>query len=433
LNERIWCTRDLIVASKGSAISSEQTRTTTSKTTPRTAERDDAQPAEYNARGTWIASGAHFAHDLYPSFIGVLVPAVQAKLGIPLAMAALMVPAQQMPSVLQPFIGYFADRTSKKLFVVLTPATAAVSLSMIGLAPSLWVILLLLLVSGLSSAAFHAPTISLVGEYGGNKMGRAMAIFMAGGEMSRTIGPLIITAAIALFTLEGSAVVMVFGIAASVILYFTIDTTQSDAAARSAKHARIRPLIKARLRPLTGLFGYSIVKAVATVPFHFFLVAMLIDKGRGPWYAGIALSFLFGAGVIGGFIGGSVSDRFGRKQTLTIVALATTPLFYLYLFLENGSWWVISVLVLAGMVSMSVRPISLAQAQELMPEARGPMAGMMLATGFVTMSIASIGFGALADWIGIQTAFWIISALPIAALPFIAMLPQHGEPLAKPR
>jgi FSR family fosmidomycin resistance protein-like MFS transporter len=120
-------------------------------------------------------------------------------------------------------------------------------------------------------------------------------------------------------------------------------------------------------------------------------------------------------GVIGGFIGGSVSDRICRKKTLVIVTLLTAPLFYLYLWLEDGSWWVLSILVIAGMVSMSVRPVNLAQTQELFPEARGPIAGLMLATGFVTMSLASIGFGTLADTIGIETAFWIIASMSFAA------------------
>jgi MFS transporter, FSR family, fosmidomycin resistance protein len=418
------------VASKGSSIAGEQTQTPAAKA--ETAEKTTPREGEYNAKGTWIASGAHFAHDLYPSYIGVLIPFVQSKLGISLALASLMVPAQQMPSILQPFIGYFADRTSRRLFVVLTPGIAGLSLSMIGLAPHLAVVILLLLVSGLASAAFHAPAVAMVGEFGGPKMGRAMAIFMAGGELARTVGPLVITAAIALFTFEGSFVVMVFGIAASVILYFTLDTTEADARARAGNSVPIKPLIKARMKPLTGLFGYSIVKAIATVPFHFFLVALLVSKGYSEWYAGFALSILFGAGVIGGFIGGSVSDRIGRKKTLVAAAIATAPLFYLYLYLEDGSWWVLSLLVVAGMVSMSVRPISLAQAQELFPEARGPMAGMMLAVGFVTMSLASIGFGALADTIGIETAFWIIASMSFLALPFIAMLPQQGEPLAQP-
>jgi MFS transporter, FSR family, fosmidomycin resistance protein len=423
----------LDVVSKGSSLSGDRSEVVTDQVETTVAAGEAEKDEAYNAKGTWIASGAHFAHDLYPSYIGVLIPFVQSKLGISLALASLMVPAQQMPSILQPFIGYFADRTSRRLFVVLTPGIAALSLSMIGLAPHLAVVILLLLVSGLASAAFHAPAVAMVGEFGGPKMGRAMAIFMAGGELARTIGPLVITAAIALFTFEGSFVVMVFGLSASAILYFTLDTSEGDARARAGNQAAIKPLVKARLKPLTGLFGYSIVKAIATVPFHFFLVALLVSKGYSEWYAGIALSILFGAGVIGGFIGGSVSDRIGRKKTLIFAALSTAPLFYLYLYLEDGSWWVLSILVVAGMVSMSVRPISLAQAQELFPEARGPMAGMMLAVGFVTMSLSSIGFGAMADWIGIETSFWIVASMSFVALPFIALLPRQGEPLAQPK
>lgn len=420
------------MVSKGSSLAGDHSGDTADQVDAPAAEQADEEEDEYNAKGTWIASGAHFAHDLYPSYIGVLIPFVQSKLGISLALASLMVPAQQMPSILQPFIGYFADRTSRRLFVVLTPGIAALSLSMIGLAPHIAIVIMLLLVSGLASAAFHAPAVAMVGEFGGPKLGRAMAIFMAGGELARTLGPLVITAAIALFTFEGSFVVLVFGVAASIILYFTLDTTKGDERARAGNQAAIKPLVKARLRPLTGLFGYSIIKAIATVPFHFFLVALLVSKGYSEWYAGIALSILFGSGVIGGFIGGSISDRIGRKPTLIGAAVATAPLFYIYLLLENGSWWVLSLIALAGMVSMSVRAISLAQAQELLPEARGPVAGMMLATGFVSMSLGSIVFGSLADWIGIQTAFYIIAALPFAALPFIALLPQQGEPLAQP-
>jgi MFS transporter, FSR family, fosmidomycin resistance protein len=420
------------VVSKGSSIAGDRSGVVSDQADSVTAEQAEEEEDEYNAKGTWIASGAHFAHDLYPSYIGVLIPYVQQQLGIPLALASLMVPAQQMPSILQPFIGYFADRTSRRLFVVLTPGIAALSLSMIGLAPHLAVVILLLLVSGLASAAFHAPAVAMVGEFGGKKMGRAMAIFMAGGELARTVGPLVITAAIALFTFRGSFVVLVFGVSASIILYFTLDTTKGDARAKAGNQAALKPLLKARLKPLTGLFGYSIIKAIATVPFHFFLVALLVSKGYSEWYAGFALSILFGAGVIGGFIGGSVSDRIGRRKTLTAVTLATAPLFYLYLYLEDGSWWVLSLLVVAGMVSMSVRPVNLAQTQELFPEARGPMAGMMLATGFVTMSLASIGFGAMADTIGIERAFWIIASMSFVALPFIALLPKAGEPLAQP-
>lgn len=373
-----------------------------------------------------VASFAHFAHDLYPSFIGPLVPAIQEKLGISLAMASLMVPAQQLPSVFQPFVGYLADRTSRRWFVVLSPATAAVSLSSLGLAPNLAVVLLLLLVSGLSSATFHAPAVALVGEFGGRRMGRAMAIFMAGGELSRTLGPIIITGAIALFTLEGSFIVMVVGLAASVVLYLTLDTSVTDARRHAEARVELGPILRARRRPLAALLGYSVLTGVATTPLHFFLVKYLDEKWGSEWYASFALSTLFAAGIIGGLAGGTLSDRIGRRRMLLLFTALTSPLLALYLWIDNGTPWVLPVLVVAGAVTMAPRTVILALGAELLPEARGPMAGLLLALGFVSMSLAALAFGAFADAVGIVSAYWVVPAIWLLALPLIAMLPERG-------
>jgi FSR family fosmidomycin resistance protein-like MFS transporter len=392
----------------------------------------EAEEDVYDPKGVAATAFAHFSHDMYPSFIGPLVDPIQQKLGLSLAMASLMVPAQQLPSIFQPFIGYLADRTSRRWFVVISPATAAISLSSLGLAPNLAVVLLLLLVSGLSSATFHAPAVALVGEYGGRRMGRAMSIFMAGGELARTIGPLVITGAIALFTLEGSFVVMTVGIAASIILYFTLDTSATDARRHDAPSVDIRPILRARRRPIGGLLAYSILTGIATTPFHFFLVKFLVEKGYSDWYGGFALSTLFASGIVGGLVGGNLSDHIGRRALLVICTAATPPLIYIYLWLENGSWWVLAVLAVAGAVTMAPRSVTLAVAAEMLPEARGPMAGLMLALGFVSMSIAALLFGAFADQVGIVDAYWFVPALWFLALPCVALLPRRGERLAMP-
>ncbi len=386
-----------------------------------------APVSSFDARSTFIVSGAHLSHDIYGSFMGVLIPAVQEKLGISLAMVSLMIPAQQMPSIVQPFVGYLADRTTRKWFVVLAPAVAAISLSTVGLAPNVAVVLLLLMASGLASAAFHAPAVALIGDYGGDKMGRAMSIFMALGESARTIGPLLITAAIALFTLEGSAVVMVFGIAASIVLYFTLDTSHGDAQRKSANKVDFRPLLRQRRKAVGALLAVSVINGLVTSPFQYFLVKLLISSGRSEWYGGIALSLLSAAGIAGGLLAGNLSDRLGRKLLLTVTAVLSAPLFYLYLWLENGTWQVLLVLMAAGFIAISVRPVTLALAQELMPEARGSMSGLMLAIGFVAMSIASLSFGTLGDMIGIRQAFLVVAATSWFTLPFIALLPNRDQ------
>lgn len=81
----------------------------------------------------------------------------------------------------------------------------------------------------------------------------------------------------------------------------------------------------------------------------------------------------------------------------------------------------------AGFVALSVRPVTLALARELMPEARGAMSGLMLAIGFAVTGVASIGFGAIGDAVGIREAFLIVSGVWWLSLPFIALLPGGWE------
>lgn len=397
------------------------------KSHPETDIHEEGHVEEFNAGGTARLASAHAAHDLYGGFLGVLLPAVQEKLGLTLTVVSLMIPAQQLPGIFQPFIGYMADKTSRRWFVVLGPGVTAVSVSSIGLAPHFSIVLLLLLVSGFSSGAFHAPAMALMGEYAGPKVGRAMSFFMAGAEFSRTLAPIIITAAIAWFTLEGAAMVMVFGVASSVFLYFTLDTSESDAARHSGPPVSLKPLLRARRKWIGALAGTAFFNAVATAPFHYFLVKLLGDKGHSDWYASLALSTLFAAGVIGMLLGGVLSDRIGRRNTLAIASVCAAPMLYAYLWFENGTLLPLLVLVPAGLALASIRPIIIAVAQEMMPEARGSMAGGLLAMNFVTGSLMALGFGAVADSIGIETAFFWIAGGSLLALPFIALLPSQSE------
>ena len=387
-------------------------------------EETESDQLHFSVRGTLVITFAHFAHDLYGSFTAVLIPPVQEKLGIPLSIAALMVPAQQMPSILQPFIGVLADRTSKRWFVVLAPGVAAISISSIGLAPHFALVLLLLFTAGLASASFHTPAVALAGERGGKKVGQSMAMFLGGGDLARTVGPLFITAAISWFTLEGSFVVMIFGIIASIILFFKVNTDASDTAQRSRERVPLIPLLRAKLRWIAALLAFVGIFGLGFVPFSIFLVKLLVAQGHSSWYAGFSLSALFGAGVVGGFAGGILSDRYGRRIVLALATLGGIPLLYLYLWFDNHSIAAIPILILAGILMRSARPIQLALMQDMIPEARGPASGVLLAFQFIAQSATAFGFGALADAVGIERAFWIVPVFALIAIPIVSLLPS---------
>ena len=138
---------------------------------------------------------------------------------------------------------------------------------------------------------------------------------------------------------------------------------------------------------------------------------------------GLALTILFSAGVAGMLGGGFLSDHLGSRNTLGLALAASSPLLIFYLLVENGGWAPFLALIPASAALTAVRPQMMAISQDLLPEARGAMAGGMLALSFVSLSVTAFAFGAIADQIGLETAFFGVSAASALAVPFVFVLP----------
>ena len=106
--------------------------------------------------------------------------------------------------MLQPFIGHLADRVSLRTLFILAPAVTAVVMSLLGIAPAYGFLAMLLVVVGFSSASLHAIGPVVAGNLSGKNLGRGMGFWMVGGELGRTLGPIVIVSAIHLLTLKGT-------------------------------------------------------------------------------------------------------------------------------------------------------------------------------------------------------------------------------------
>ena len=145
---------------------------------------------------------AHFIHDVYSSFLAPLLPLLIEKLSMSLTQAGFLSTVMQIPALLNPYIGVLADRISVRYLVILAPAMTAVPMSLIGMAPGYGVLLILLFVTGISVSVFHVPAPVMVADLSAARKGRGMSFFMTGGELARTVGPLVAVAAVSLFGLE---------------------------------------------------------------------------------------------------------------------------------------------------------------------------------------------------------------------------------------
>jgi len=164
-----------------------------------------------------VAAG-HAVHDTYTAFLAPLLPVFIEKLGLTITGAGFLTVFIQAPSLVQPAIGRLADRLNLRALVLWAPALSAVFMSLLGVAPGYAWIALLLTLAGLNSAGLHAVAPIMAGHVSGSKLGRGMSFWMVGGELGRTLGPIIVVSVVAPLSLKGLLWLMPAGLAVSLLL-----------------------------------------------------------------------------------------------------------------------------------------------------------------------------------------------------------------------
>jgi FSR family fosmidomycin resistance protein-like MFS transporter len=203
-------------------------------------------------------------------------------------------------------IGHLADRTSLRWIVVLGPAVTATVMSLLGWAPTYAVLALMLVFAGLSVAAFHATAPVAIGYLAGNQLGRGMGFFMVGGELGRTLGPLVVVSTLAVMSLRWMAVLALVGIATSVILHFRLREV-SLRSRGDGEQIPWRTAMRAMRSLMLILAALIAIRSMMMMSVTIFLPLFLTDEGSSIWLAGAALSIVEAAGIVGALAGGWAS------------------------------------------------------------------------------------------------------------------------------
>ena len=377
---------------------------------------------EFKTGNVVAISALHLLHDTFSSFFAPLLPLLSEKLDFAYTMAGILSIMQRIPSLLNPLIGIIADRMVIRSGIIITPIVTIAAMSMLGLAPSVTMLAVLLFVSGLSAAILHVTAPILMRRVSGDKVGRGMSFFMFGGELARTLGPLLVVGAVSWWGLEGTWRLIPYGLVASLLIFLNL---------RTIDKSRIRTFVIPEKLPLTEsirnftpffsqIFPIIFFRGFSKTALTLFLPSYMVDTGYSLKTAAAALAVLELAGAAGALLAGTFSDRIGRKQVLLIIMLASPFLMYLFTLSSGLSLWVL--LILIGLLFFASTPVFMAMIHDLESDRPSLANAIYMTISFVSGSIIALLVGLFADRFDLVTTYKIAAAISLLAIPFTFLL-----------
>jgi FSR family fosmidomycin resistance protein-like MFS transporter len=316
-------------------------------------------------------------------------------------------------SVIQPLFGFVADRYRLGWFVPWGIVWTALSMGLLGWAPSYVLILLLVGFAGLGTAAFHPRAMMTVSLVSGNRKGLGAAVFVTGGNLGFALGPVV-----------GSFLVLGFGLHATLglvgpglilalaILLYPVDflkreslSRRSTAEAPPGKEASIPWIALILVCLIVTLRSWVYISFITYLPM--FLHGQGVEIGK----ASLMLTVFLAGGAAAGLYGGHLSDRIGRIKVI-VVSMLLYPVFMSMAILSKEPWlWIL--IGASGAALLASFSVTIVLAQELLPRNLGLASGLILGLGFGTGGLGVAVSGLIADSVGLYKAVWVLALVPV--------------------
>ncbi len=370
----------------------------------------------------------HFIGDFYNSFIIPLLPLFIAKFSLTLAQAGLIAGLSRfLAFIVQPPVGYLADRYSTRLFALGGPLLVMVFIPLLGVAPTFWLLLVYVSLGSIGSSMFHPTVAGMVSRYSGRHLGLSMSVFLMGGTLAFGAGPLFIAWFVNNFGLQATPLTMIIGLVTMVFLYKTVPLPVVEGFGANGLLNSIREVFGAAWKPVFLVWLVMVLRAFATQSYLTFMPVLYAKEGYSLISIGSVVSLFTVAGAISGLAAGHLSDRIGFKPVFLIAHLLSTPCMLLLLFARNKG--VYPAAFLAGFFLLATLPLGVAIVQKLAPRGKSMASSLMTGLAYGTGGLLTPLTGMLADYYSIKQVLSVLAVIPLITVMFILFLPGEEKPL----
>ncbi len=303
------------------------------------------------------------------------------------------------------FLGDYFGRWRSVL--VLALLVQSVPIFLYGLAPTFFIFLAFVFLSGLGCSAYHPPSIALITREEPNRRGFIMGIFAGGGDVGSILTPAVVaglTAYLASWRLAAQWSVIP-GILMALIIWYLFEDIQRDVRPmKQAARATFRALLSNRpLLLLVLLSSFRITGFKGLVTFLPLLLAEMY--GFNTKGVGWIMSTYFIVGTVTTIIVGRMSDQGSKTKFIMVMT------FLCALGLAAISWvdtvpGILIAILAVGSLLTPVPSLVLAVGTELVDERqRASAIGLVYAVNEGASTLSPLIGGLVAQSFGLRLSF----------------------------
>lgn len=361
----------------------------------------------------------HVINDMSTNSLSGLLPVLTAVHGLSYILASVMVMVFNITSsLLQPLFGRWFDRSPVATLLETGVAANCICMGLVGIAPNYGILLPLVALAGLGSAAFHPPAFSAVAKGSETARGRGMAFFLSAGNTGFFLGPIFAGVVISALGLPGTLLLVPAGMTAATLLHRVRPESTDKPDRTTEQNQPARRGLLAHLATITALRSIAVQSAVAFLPIYF------VVRGESLLAATAITSSWLAVGVLGQLTGGILSDRVGRRPIVAISLTLGSIVFYGFLT-TTGPLSIFLLLISGGLLFASWSVI-MAMSSEAAPSSVGTVTGFMLGFSVGIGGLGALLFGGLADSMGLPAAFDLVIAFAFVGGIAGLLLPKHA-------